>query len=398
MRDRRFKRADPGVHGKGKKILRRRSHGRDMARARPKQLRPRIERLIGQHLSCAPIDPCASMRGRGAAREIYAERDNRRDRWRWMESPSTAPRTCRRSVGAPGTSCRQPPSNSPACSCIEVMTGAFAGGLHASYLSRLFRLRRASGITARGQYSHGPTSRRGSDTRRARCARRGTRFFRSGRGVPPGRQCRGARAQHRSVAISRATSDRDREALCRTRYAAQLYGIVAAQRPNSSKSRTSLWMTSPSSESLKFHLTRTNVLILTAGFMKALRLVPQALESSASAHFHKGNDRSPLWFGMAQSGPPLYAGTRIARSCARAMCTGFCSRDGPEARRASKYPWRSRAVTSIRASCRWRGDRRVAPWASCRPTVPVISPRLSVLTFVGCPRDQRIPKGLAHGI
>ncbi|HKZ74796.1 MAG TPA: molybdopterin molybdotransferase MoeA [Steroidobacteraceae bacterium] len=287
------------------------------------------DRLIEQHLACLPIEslPLAQCAGAVLRENVYAERDAPPfDRVAMdgiaLDSAAVRAGARRFAVQATQAAGDAPLTLASRDACIEVMTGAvLPGGCDAVVPVEQIKLESASaelgaGIAVEaGQHVH----RRGSDSRQ------GTLLLQSGvrLGAPDIAVAASAgmariRVSSQPAIIVISTGNELVEPgdaiLPHQVRRSNAYGIVAAVRRHGFQRVADDHLQDDLAElrsRVKLHLDTHDVLILSGGVsMGRLDLVPQVLqELGVRLVFHHVAQRPgrPMWFGVTQSGPAVFA-------------------------------------------------------------------------------------------
>jgi molybdopterin molybdotransferase len=287
------------------------------------------ERLIAQHLACLPIEslPLAQCSGAVLRENVYAERDQPpfdRVTMDGIALDSRAAREGLRRLRVQSTQAAGEPAHTLATgdACIEVMTGAvLPSGCDA--VVPFERLTLADG------HAQLPADmpiepwlnihRRGSDSRQGSLLlASGTRLSAPEVAIAAGAGMGRIRVsgQPRLVAISTGDElvEPGEAILPHQIRRSNIYGVVAALRRHGFERVADDHIMDAEAElrsRLRFHLDTHDVLILSGGVsMGRYDLVPRALEALGVRQvFHRVGQRpgQPLWFGIAQSGPAVFA-------------------------------------------------------------------------------------------
>jgi len=287
------------------------------------------ERLIGEHLPCLPIEslPLAQCAGGVLRENVYAERDQppfdrvamdgialdsaqlQEGRRHWRVQAVQAAGDPPLTLASPGA-------------CIEVMTGAvLPAGCDAVVPVEQLAIdageaRLRANVTLQAWQN---VHRRGSDTRQGSLLlASGTRLSGPEVAIAAGAGMSRIRvaSQPRLVAISTGSElvEPGEAILPHQVRRSNVYGIVAALRRHGFERVADDHIMDDEGElrsRLKFHLDTHDALILSGGVsMGRFDLVPKALESlGVQVIFHKVEQRPgrPLWFGIAQAGPAVFA-------------------------------------------------------------------------------------------
>jgi len=287
------------------------------------------ERLIDQHLACLPIEslPLAQCAGGVLRENVYAERDQPpfdRVTMDGIALDSAALKDGARqwriqavqAAGDPQLTLRTPSA------CIEVMTGAMLP-VGCDTVVPVEQLAIASGearlkpnvVVEPWQNVH----RRGSDTRQGSLlVTAGARLLAPEIAIAAGAGMSRIRVagQPRIVAISTGNElvEPGEAILPHQVRRSNVYGVVAALRRHGFQRVADDHIADNELElrsRLKFHLDTHDALILSGGVsMGRFDFVPKTLESlGVQVIFHGVEQRPgrPMWFGIAQSGPAVFA-------------------------------------------------------------------------------------------
>jgi molybdopterin molybdotransferase len=286
------------------------------------------ETLIEQHLVCLPIESLPLTQAAGAVlrENIYAERDQPPFDRVAMDgialSISGANENAGRLRVASSQAAGDPPHTlSDPASCIEIMTGAMLpAGCDAVVPVEL--LQRSGDIAEIGRKALQPwqnVHRRGSDCRQgALLLAAGTRLSAPEVAIAAGAGMARVRvsAQPMIVVISTGNELVEPGELIEPHQVrrSNAYGITAALRQHGFTRVADDHVRDDEAEltaRLGFHLRTHDVLILSGGVsMGKLDLVPRVLEKlGVSMVFHHVAQRpgKPMWFGVSQTGPAVFA-------------------------------------------------------------------------------------------
>jgi molybdopterin molybdotransferase len=355
------------------------------------------EHLIGQHLPCLPIEslPLSQCAGAVLRENIYAERDQPPfDRVAMdgiaLDSSALRAGTKRLHVQAMQAAGDAPLTlQAPDC-CIEVMTGAMlpAGCDAVVPVEQLTVSNREAQIETGEVEPWQNVHRRGSDTRQ------GSLLLPSGKRLSAPEVAIAASAGMARVRVSSQPAivvistgneliEPGEPILPHQVRRSNAYGIVAALRRQGFQRVADDHIQDDEVEltgRLKFHLDTHDVLILSGGVsMGRMDLVPKVLEQlGVRTIFHKIAQRpgKPFWFGVAQSGPTVFAlpGNPVSTlvCLARYVVPALFMAMGQAARGPAKIPL-SAAVTVGSAltaflPVRVEVDEWGRPWAHPCPT------------------------------
>ena len=284
------------------------------------------ETLIEQHLACLPIESLPLTQAAGAVlrENIYAERDQppfdrvAMDGIALMSSAAGAGRLrvcATQNAGDPPQTLRDPSG------CIEIMTGAMLpGGCDA--VIPVEQIRRDGDFAELGGKTVAPwqnVHRRGTDCRQgALLLSAGTRLTPPEVAIAAGAGMARVRvsAQPMIVVISTGNELVEPGELIEPHQVrrSNAYGITAALRQHGFTRVADDHVRDDEAqltERLGFHLRTHDVLILSGGVsMGKLDLVPKVLATlGVDLVFHHVAQRpgKPMWFGVSQSGPAVFA-------------------------------------------------------------------------------------------
>lgn len=287
------------------------------------------DRLIEQHLACLPIEslPLVQCAGAVLRENVYAERDAPPfDRVSMdgiaLDSAAACRGTRRFSVQAMQAAGDAPLTLASRSSCIEVMTGAvLPAGCDAVVPVEQIRIDGECAELApdvaveAGQHVH----RRGSDSRQgALLLQAGVRLGAPDIAVAASAGMARIRVSTQPAIVVVSTGNEliePGEAILPHQVRrSNAYGIVAALRRHTFQRVADDHLLDDADElraRLRFHLDTHDVLILSGGVsMGRLDLVPQVLEElGVRLVFHRVAQRpgKPMWFGVTQSGPEVFA-------------------------------------------------------------------------------------------
>jgi molybdopterin molybdotransferase len=284
------------------------------------------ETLIEQHLVCLPIESLPLTQAAGAVlrENIYAERDHPpfdRVAMDGIALSSSATGTGRLRVCATQNAGDQPGKLSDPDGCIEIMTGAMLPqGCDA--VVPVEQVRRAGEYAEIGRKAVTPwqnVHRRGSDCQQgALLLSAGTRLSAPEVAIAAGAGMARLRvsAQPMIVVISTGNELVEPGEVIEPHQVrrSNAYGITAALRQHGFARVADDHVRDDEAElteRLSFHLQTHDVLILSGGVsMGKLDLVPTVLEKlGVGLVFHHIAQRpgKPMWFGVSQSGPAVFA-------------------------------------------------------------------------------------------
>ncbi len=287
------------------------------------------DQLIGEHLSCLPIEslPLAQCAGAVLRENIYAERDQPPfDRVAMdgiaLDSRSIQQGTRRLRIQATQAAGDPPLQLGAAACCIEVMTGAVVpSGCDSVVPFEQITVRSSEAELSEGvgvepwQNVH----RRGSDTRQGAlllCAGTKLRSPEIAIAASAGMARIRVSSQPMLAVISTGNEliEPGEPILPHQIRRSNVYGIVAALRRHGFQRVADDHLRDDVAElkqRLKFHLETHDVLVVTGGVsMGKLDFVPQVLdELGVRTVFHKVAQRpgKPMWFGVAASGATVFA-------------------------------------------------------------------------------------------
>jgi molybdopterin molybdotransferase len=287
------------------------------------------DKLIGQHLACLPIEslPLAQCAGAVLRENVYAERDQPPFDRVAMDGIAVDSSTVRSGTRTLKIQAMQAAGEAPLTlesrsACIEVMTGAMLpSGCDAVVpVEQIEVANREARIAP--SVSMEPwlnIHRRGSDKRQGSLLlSAGVRLSAPEVAIAAGAGMARVRVSLHPAVVVISTGNELVEPgepiLPHQIRRSNAYGVVAALRRQGFQRVADDHVLDDASElkeRLKFHLDTHDVLILSGGVsMGKLDLVPQVLEDlGVRMIFHKVEQRpgKPLWFGIAHSGPAVFA-------------------------------------------------------------------------------------------
>ena len=285
------------------------------------------DRLIGQHLQCLPIEslPLAQCAGAVLRENIYAERDQPPFDRVAMDgialSSAASGNGGRLRVAAQQAAGDPPLTLDDPATCIEIMTGAMLPrGCDA--VVPVEQVQRSGDIAEIGRKPVQPWAnvhRRGSDCRQgALLLAAGTRLSPPEVAIAAGAGMARLRvsAQPMIVVISTGNELIEPGEVIEPHQVrrSNAYGITASLRQHGYARVADDHLRDDEAElteRLGFHLRTHDVLILSGGVsMGKLDLVPKVLEKlGVSLVFHHVAQRpgKPMWFGVSQTGPAVFA-------------------------------------------------------------------------------------------
>ena len=325
------------------------------------------ESLIEQHLTCLPIESLPLTQAAGAVlrENIYAERDHppfdrvAMDGVALLAAGAASNAGRLRVVGTQNAG-DLPQTLSDPDACIEIMTGAvLPNGCDA--VVPVEHIQRNGAIAELGrkavqQWQN--VHRRGSDCRQGELLlTAGTRLFAPEVAIAAGAGMARVRvsAQPMIVVISTGNELVEPGELIEPHQVrrSNAYGITAALRQHGFARVADDHVRDDEAaleERLKFHLRTHDVLILSGGVsMGKLDLVPKVLERlGVNLVFHHVAQRpgKPMWFGVAQSGPAVFAlpGNPVSTLVCLSRYVLPALRDASRSRRRLKSKHRSRST------------------------------------------------------
>jgi molybdopterin molybdotransferase len=354
--------------------------------------------LIGQHLACMPIEslPLTQAVGSVLRENIYAERDAPpfdRVAMDGIALRAASVQAGQRRFAIQGM---QPAGATPLKlerddACIEIMTGAvLADGCDA--VIPVEQIAVADGYATlapdvrveRFQNVH----RRGSDSRQgALLLATGTRLTAPEVAVAASAGMARVRVSAQPTIVVISTGDELVEPgdtiLPHQVRRSNAYGIVAALKARGFTRIADDHVRDDDAElerRLKQHLATHDVLVLSGGVsMGKLDLVPQVLERlGVRMVFHKIAQRpgKPMWFGVSQSGPSVFAlpGNPVstlvclARYVVPALYVAMGEPPKPAERLALAAPFTVKTPLTFFLPVKLQGDEWGRPWATPRPT------------------------------
>jgi len=286
------------------------------------------ETLIEQHLTCLPIEslPLTQVAGAVLRENIYAERDQPPfDRVAMdgiaINTAGAANNTGRLKVTAMQAAGDPPRTLSDSAGCIEIMTGAMLP-LGCDAVVPVEQLQRNGDIAEIGRkpvQAWQNVHRRGSDCRQgALLLAAGTRLSAPEVAIAAGAGMARLRVSAQPLIVVISTGNElvepgDVIAPHQVRRS-NAYGITASLRQHGFTRVADDHLRDDEAEltaRLDFHLRTHDVLILSGGVsMGRLDLVPKVLEKlGVNLVFHHVAQRpgKPMWFGVSQSGPAVFA-------------------------------------------------------------------------------------------
>jgi molybdopterin molybdotransferase len=287
------------------------------------------DKLIGQHLQCSPIEslPLSQCVGAVLRENVYAERDQPPFDRVAMDGIAFDSAAARAGTRAFKIQAMQAAGDAPLtlesrASCIEVMTGAMLP-FGCDAVVQVEQIEVANG-EARLAPNVNPepglnVHRRGSDKRQGSLLlTAGARLTAPEVAIAAGAGMARVRVSLHPAVIVISTGNELIEPgepiLPHQVRRSNAYGIVAALRQHGFQRVSDDHVLDDIAQlksRLKFHLETHDVLILSGGVsMGKLDLVPQALEDlGVRMVFHKVEQRpgKPFWFGVAGSGPAVFA-------------------------------------------------------------------------------------------
>ncbi len=354
--------------------------------------------LIGQHLACLPIEslPLTQAVGSVLRENIYAERDAPPfDRVAMdgiaVQSAAVQGGLRRLKIQAMQAAGAAPLTLAAADACIEIMTGAMLPhGCDA--VIPVEQITVNDGVAVLGaevrveRYQN--VHRRGTDSRQgALLLGAGTRLTPPDIAVAASAGMARVRVSAQPTVVVISTGDELVEPgdaiLPHQVRRSNSYGIVAALKARgfTRVSDDHVRDDAVALESrLRQHLATHEVLVLSGGVsMGKLDLVPRALERlGVRMIFHKIAQRpgKPMWFGVSQSGPSVFAlpGNPVstlvclARYVVPALYVAMGEPPRPAERLALAAPVEVRAALTVFMPVRVVGDEWGRPWAEPRPT------------------------------
>jgi molybdopterin molybdotransferase len=356
------------------------------------------EHLIGQHLACMPIEslPLTQAVGTVLRENIYAERDAPPfDRVAMdgiaLRADSLHAGARRFPIQAMQAAGAKPLKLERDDACIEIMTGAvLPDGCDAVIPVEQLTIEDGAATLApdarveKFQNVH----RRGSDSRQgALLLAAGTRLAAPEVAVAASAGMARVRVSAQPTIVVISTGDELVEPgdaiLPHQVRRSNAYGIVAGLKARGFTRIADDHVRDDADDlerRLKQHLATHDVLVLSGGVsMGKLDLVPQALERlGVRLVFHKVAQRpgKPMWFGVSQAGPSVFAlpGNPVstlvclARYVVPALYTAMGEPQRQPERLALAAPFEVKAPLTFFLPVKLHGDEWGRPWAMPRPT------------------------------
>jgi molybdopterin molybdotransferase len=354
--------------------------------------------LIGQHLACMPIEslPLTQAVGTVLRENIYAERDAPPFDRVAMDGIAVRASAARSGTRRFKIQSMQPAGVSPHRlerddACIEIMTGAVLPE-GADAVVPVEQLVLADGVATLaadvGVEPYQNIHRRGSDSRQgALLLATGTRLNAPEVAVAASAGMARVRVSAQPTIVVLSTGDELVEPgdaiLPHQVRRSNAFGIVAALKARGFTRIADDHVRDDAAEleqRLKQHLATHDVLVLSGGVsMGKLDLVPQVLERlGVRMVFHKIAQRpgKPMWFGVSQSGPSVFAlpGNPVstlvcmARYVVPALYVAMGESPQSAERLALAAPFEVKAPLTFFLPVKLQGDEWGRPWAHPRPT------------------------------